>query len=218
MPASAREADANAEIKGSLSYLGTILGKRGRVDDALKTFAEATDLELRTYRNVEGLFQHRGIRFADLLLRLGRMDDARRLTEANLRICVDKGWQEEVAQCWSVLGEIATRESLFEQADEQLKAAEGIFRGGHTLSQIPRILLARGDLERRRRNWDLAEAAVEEALTLAAPRQMRLDHADALISRTRLALDRGAGDSGTLTAAESAANRASDDCDAARCA
>jgi tetratricopeptide (TPR) repeat protein len=203
------------EARGSLSYLGTILGKRGRVGAALAAFASATDLERRLNRNIEGLFSRRGIRFADLLLRMGRTDEARRLTDANLRICVERKWQEEVAQCWSMLGEIALSEKLFEQADAQLGAAEGVFRSGHTISQIPRILLARGELERQRKNWERASAVVEEALTLAAPRLMRLDHADALLLRARLELDQAVGSSLTFTATQAAANRASDDCDAA---
>jgi hypothetical protein len=57
--------------------------------------------------------------------------------------------------------------------------------------------------------------AVEEALSLAAPRQMRLDHADALLLRARLQLDQAADSNLVFVAAEEAANRASDDSDAA---
>jgi tetratricopeptide (TPR) repeat protein len=210
--AAANEAEAT-EVKGPLSYLGTILGKRGRIGAALAAFNEATEIERRTNLEVMGLFSRRGIRFADLLLRLGRVDDARLLTDANLRICVQNDWQEETAQCWTLLGEIALRGTLFEQAEGQFRAAERIFRGGHVVSQIPRILLARGELERQQGKWEHADETVEEALTLAASRQMRLDQADALLLRARLALDRAVG--GVASKSEDAAHRAGDNCDAA---
>jgi len=212
---SAKEVGATAEERGSLSYLGTVLGKRGHIRAALEAFALATDLERRINADVDGLFGRRGIRFADLLFRLGRTDEARKLTEANLHICRENDWREEVAQCWSLLGEIAATEALFEQADGQLAAAEGVFRAGHTLSQLPRILLARAELERLRENWERADAVVEEALTLAAPRRMRLDHADVLLSRARLELDKAVRGNLSSTAAEAAANRCGDNSDAA---
>jgi tetratricopeptide (TPR) repeat protein len=211
----ATDAGADAEERGSLTYLGTVLGKRGRIADALAAFASATDLERRISREVEGLFSRRGIRFADLLLRLGRTGDAQYLTEANLRICVENDWQEETAQCWSVLAEIALKNSLFSQANAQLDAAEGVFRNGHTVSQIPRILLTRGELEVRQGNWERAGAAIEEALTLAAPREMRLDHADILVLRARLALCQATRDGVAPTVTEIFVNRAIDDCDSA---
>jgi tetratricopeptide (TPR) repeat protein len=210
----ATEAEA-AEVKGPLSYLGTIFGKRGRIGTALAAFDDATKVERRTNLEAMGLFGRRGIRFADLLLRIGSKDDARRLTDDNLRICVQNGWQEETAQCWTLLGEIAADGGLFAQAEGQFKAAEKIFRGGHVVSQIPRILLAQGDLERRRGRWEQADAAVEEALTLAAPRQMRLDHADALLLRARLELDQSGSSSQASARPEDAAHRATDSCDAA---
>jgi tetratricopeptide (TPR) repeat protein len=212
--AAAKEA-GGAEVKGPLSYLGTILGKRGRIGTALAAFDEATEIERRTNFDVTGLFGRRGIRFADLMLRLERKDDARRLTEANLQICVQNSWQEETAQCWTLLGDIAMRENHFVEAEGQFAAAERIFRSGHVVSQIPRILLAHAELERRQGRWELAEAAIEEALTLAAPRQMRLDHADALLARARLELDQIADTDCALPSVEVSAYRAIDHCDAA---
>jgi tetratricopeptide (TPR) repeat protein len=204
---------ATLETRGSLTYLGTILGKRGHVDAALTAFASATEIERREHPNVEGLFSRRGIRFADLLLRLGRKQEAKRLTEANLRICVDNSWREEAAQCWGVLGEIALQEEWLSEAREQFGTAESIFRSGYTVVQLPRIMILRGELERQQGNLDQANAAIEEALTLAAPRQMKLDHADALLARARLELDRSFR--ATLAIAEASANRANDDAEAA---
>jgi hypothetical protein len=56
---------------------------------------------------------------------------------------------------------------------------------------------------------------VEEALTLAAPRRMRLDHADALLSFARLELDKAVRGNLSSSAAEAAAYRCGDNSDAA---
>jgi hypothetical protein len=211
--AAATEAKAELEARGSLTYLGTILSRRGHIAKALEAFASATEIERRYSRNTEGLFSRRGIRFADLLLRLGRKQDARRLTEANLRICVDNNWREEAAQCWTLLGQLALEDNLLPEADAQVGTAEGIYRSGYTVAQLPCVLITRGELERRRGQRERGYAAIEEALTLAAPRQMKLDHADALLARARLELDDADGLS--LPLAETAANRAHDDAEAA---
>ena len=126
---------------------------------------------------------------------------------------MDNNWREEAAQCWSVLGEIALDENLLPEADAQIATAEGIYRSGHTVAQLPRVLIARGELERRRGNREQAGAAIEEALTLAAPRQMKLDHADTLLLRARLELDQAAG--ATRSVSEASANQANDDAEGA---
>ncbi len=221
----AAEQAGTEQEKGARTYLGTVLGKRGKISEALREFEKATELE--RWINRKELFQHRGIRYADLLLRLHRTEEARQLTEANLELCKGNGWWEEIAECWSVLGEIAARDgetavrngqtelsdARFREADNQLRAAEDVFRGGHTISQIPRILLARSQLERRRNNWDAAAAMIDEALILASARQMQLDHADALLLTGRLQMDRAR--SGTLSEidANEAAERTRDRCD-----
>jgi tetratricopeptide (TPR) repeat protein len=207
----ARTAEAYAELKGSLTYLGTILGKMGHIREALSEFETARKFEISTGRQVENLFGNRGSRFADLLLRLDRCEQAQWVTEANLQICRENNWQEETAQCWSVLGEIAShlgREAAkegnldtarlqFGKAQGLLKAAEKIFRAGHIIAQIPRILLA------------------EEALNIAAPRQMRLDHTDALLLRSRILLDEAVSGNFPDEGSTRPSERAIDDADVA---
>ncbi|HEX9669317.1 MAG TPA: hypothetical protein VGC93_07510, partial [Thermoanaerobaculia bacterium] len=72
---------------------------------------------------------------------------------------------------------------------------------------------ASAELDRLRRRWADAWSAVEEALRLAAPRHMRLDHADALVLRARLSLDRARAraDGGSGEVLKEAAQRAQDD-------
>ncbi|MGH8887443.1 MAG: hypothetical protein ACRDYX_20205 [Egibacteraceae bacterium] len=93
-----------------------------------------------------------------------------------------------------------------EAVDQGLAAAEATFRSGRMLAELPPILLAQADLARRRRDWIQAERRVGEALGIAAPRRMRLHHADALVLRGRIVLDRDGphGAERALDAAETA--------------
>ena len=211
--AAAMEAKAELEARGALTYLGAILGRRGHIAKALGGFCFGHRNRTALQPQHGGAVQPRRHQVRSMLLRLGRKEDARRLTETNLRICVDNNWREEAAECWSLLGQIALEDDLLPEADAQIGTAEGIFRSGYTLAQLPRVLVARAELERRREQWEKADAAIEEALTLAAPRQMKLDHAAALVVRARLELDRV--DGLCLSRAEAAANRAQDDSEAA---
>src|SRR5262249_35675951 len=123
----ATDANASPELRGAYSYLGAVLGKRGQVAAALAAFDEATKLEHRVSQNVEGLFNRRGIRYVDLLLRIGRMEEAERLTKASLVICDENDWEEEGARCLSVLAEIELSRSRLDQAEASLDIAEKIF-------------------------------------------------------------------------------------------
>lgn len=226
---SAMAAEAFAEWKGSLTYLGTALGRQGNVKAALSEFDAATKLELSAGRQVASLFGNRGVRYADLLLRIDRRDQAQWVTEANLQICRENNWQEETAQCWSVLGEIsllrgrdaerqgdqAGARQQFKNAEGMLKAAEQVFRGGHTLAQIPRVLLARCELERWKKNWESAHGLVDEALNLAGPRQMKVDHAEALLMRSRLHMEEATRVALSKTSSRRGIEKAVDDADQA---
>jgi hypothetical protein len=97
-------------------------------------------------------------------------------------------------------------------ADQLARAAE-ILRRGHLLAELPLILLAQADLDRRRLAWDSALRRAEEIVSLAAARRMRLHHADALALRGGVRLDRARAE---LTDNAGIAYQALDDATAAR--
>jgi tetratricopeptide (TPR) repeat protein len=203
------------DTRSSLSTLGDVLALRGQVGDALSEFNLANGIELAIGRESHQpeLSGIDGLRWAALLVRLGRMQRAKELTDSNHRVCSRKAWNDQVARCKWLLGVIATAARDFANAADNISAAEEIVRRGQMIIELPRVLLARADLERCLHNWEAAVSAVDGALHLAAPRRMRLDHADALVMRARILLDRTIND--TLSPRRPAAERAGDDLEAA---
>lgn len=212
----ARAIKDETQTKYSLAFLAQTLAYAGRVGEAMRAFERANEIEKRTDPDGGELYSVRGVEWADLLLRLGRAERAGQLTEANLRICQRKNWSGTVALCHWILGRVETTAGRFDSAQTHLAQAETTMRHGHMLEDLPRVLLAEGDLARRRRAWDEALRNADEALRLAAPRELRLAHADALVLRGRIVLDgaRAAADPDS-EAARIAAMRAEDDAQAA---
>jgi tetratricopeptide (TPR) repeat protein len=204
--AMARQAGDEAQECGSLAYLGRVLGLQGQIAEALAAFDDADQIERRINPPGVSLYSTRGVWWAELLLRLGQTGRAGELTEANLPICQQYGWQNDVARCQWVLGRLASLAGDHTAGAEQLADAAAIMRRGHRLVDLVPVLLAQADLERRRRAWPGAHGRVEEALGLAGPRRLRLHHADALILRGRIRLDHARSDPAAdqLVAAEQA--------------
>ena len=166
-------------------------------------------------RRPEGnqLYAIRGVWWATLLSRLGHGDRAQAITEANLLFC-EHNWlgrnrRPLPRSSWRA------RHSFggFPKATRLLAEAVSVFRRVHQIQELPGALLAQADLERRQCLWDEALRTIEAALRLAAPRDMRLDHADALVQRARIRLDRA--QAGPSPASGTDADRAGDDLDAA---
>ena len=186
--ARAIEAKPGLHAKNSLCTLANALAGQGRNGEALAAFNAANAIERRTF--CLELCSDRGVHWATLLIRLGQIDRAQAITEANLRICEGYGWREDVARCHTLLGVLATLMDRSLDAAPHLTQAESVFRRGHQITELPNTLLARAELERRQDRRDEALATVEAALRLAAPRKMLLDQADALVLRGRIRLDR----------------------------
>lgn len=184
----ARELDDKERVIHGLSFIGNLFTLQGRLHEAIQAFEEANKYE-QEYSGNE-LCSIRGIFWADLLVRLGRVAHARQLTEANLQICQRNNWYDDTARCHWVFGRIDIVEGRLSMANDHLNRAESIMRRGHMLTDLSRVLLAKADLHRRQKAWDEASRYVEETLRLAAPRMLRLVHADALVMQGRIVLER----------------------------
>jgi len=190
----ARQASDERGECNALAYLGRVLGLQGQIAEALTAFDDADQIERRVHHEGASLYSTRGIWWAELLLRLGHTGRAGELTEANLRICQRNSWQNDVARCRLVLGQLASVAGDHAAATEQLADAAAIVRRGHRLVDLVLVLLTQADLERHRRAWPAAHGHLEEALGLVGPRRLRLHHTDALILRGRIRLDHARAD------------------------
>lgn len=110
---------------------------------------------------------------------------------------------------------IAMHEGQLDDAYQHLKVTEEIFRRGRFVAELPKTLLCKAELKRLHHDWDEAKTAIEEALRWAAPRQMRLVHADALVLRAHICVDQTRAESSGAAALRAAAERAEDDLEAA---
>ena len=116
----------------------------GDVEVAGTALAQAEALEREITPQVRYLYSLRGIQHADHLRRADDAAYARRVTEANLKICVEWHWPDKVSMAHRVLGDLdadaGQHTSAREHYDEALKIARGIsFRPA-----LIEALLARG--------------------------------------------------------------------------
>jgi tetratricopeptide (TPR) repeat protein len=187
----ARSARAQEHERNTLALLGTVVGFQGRVNEALQLFQLASELEQRIDPDLPCLVSMRGVRWGDLLVRVGRIGQARQVTEWNLYACEQEHWRSAAALCHVILGRLDTLAGDWGGAASHLGQAAGIVRGAHLLPALPGVLVAQADLARHRHHWEEAEHHIEEAATIADTRRMSLYLAEALILRGRIKLDRG---------------------------
>jgi tetratricopeptide (TPR) repeat protein len=94
----------------SLALQAWIAYLSGELQTAKNLFQKAQDLERdlgsKYVPKILYLYAIRGIRYADYLRRLGDVDYARRVTEANLRICERERWVNHISLCHRVLGDL----------------------------------------------------------------------------------------------------------------
>ncbi len=171
----------------SIAYVATL---RGGIDRADTCFAEANAIGTQIDSVGVDLYGLRGILWAEHLIRIGSGKRARQLTEANRKICESNSWQEDIAKCEWILGWLDTLASDWPNAHTQLIRAKATFTAGHMIYELARVFVTEAACHLGQNQWDLALAACERALQLAAPRRYRLIHADAMNLRARIALDR----------------------------
>lgn len=187
------------EIDFSLGYRGWPTCLLGQTQRSAEDFAIAS-------KNVSNLYSLGRLQWAELLVRSGQHVLATRHIHANLLIHNRNQWNAYVARCHWILGWCALVAGKLNVAEAKLQQAEAIFHRGQLLFDLARLHITAGELAIARRDADDALYYAEEALTLAAPRGMRLVHADALVLRGRARL---------LEDAPDAAERALDDAEEA---
>ena len=165
-----------------------------------------TSWKRRTIPTSDELYSGRGIRWAELLLRSGHPALAALRTQANLRICERNRWNDDIALCHWMLGWCALAEARLDDAQAELRKAEPVLHRGQILFDLARLHVTAGQVALARQDPADALHRAGEALALAAPRGMRLVHADALVVRGRARL---------LEAETDSAARAADDAEEA---
>jgi tetratricopeptide (TPR) repeat protein len=140
----ARRARNKQDECWSLAHQAWAAHLRGDVETASTLFQQAEVLEAETDSTMHFLYSLRGIWHADHLHRTGDSEYARRVTEANLKICRRCRVIEQVGQCYRVLGNLDAQEDQHESAHAHFGEALRIARGITERGMLIEALLARG--------------------------------------------------------------------------
>lgn len=169
-----------------IAQLASVAMIRGEVDAAIRLFVKSDSIAWA--RSGHGLVSYRGIEWGACLLKIERSDIAKKVIEVANNTAINNGWHNEVSRCYRLLSLMAISENDCGAAESLLANAESVFRRSQQIFDLIPVLVARAELARRQEKWEQAAAAVEEALSAAAPRELRLAQADALVERGRITL------------------------------
>jgi tetratricopeptide (TPR) repeat protein len=106
----AKAADSAKALRETGSLVGAAQLLMGNVEQAALAFQEAYRHQGRIGIAAKGLYDRPGIRHADLLLRTGKLAEAKALTVENLDISSEHHWSQSVVRCQLVLADIALAE------------------------------------------------------------------------------------------------------------
>jgi len=140
----ARKADDKRDERNSFCLIGTTDFLLGDLQRAGSSFIQAEKLEREIDSNTRYLYSLRGIQHADHLRRIGDLDYAHRVTEANLQICERNHWTDYVSQIHHILGDLDFDTNNPESARAHYESALKIARGISDRAVLIEALLARG--------------------------------------------------------------------------
>ncbi len=137
-----RNKDKEHEINSLVRY-AWVTHLQGDVQSASRAFQEAETLERAVIPSISYLFSSGGILHAEHLMRVGKTDYARKVTEANLQICEKIFRVHDISRCHRILGD------LYAMVDQH-KAGEQYYKAlsmAHSISMklvLIEALMARG--------------------------------------------------------------------------
>jgi len=175
----ARRALDKFEECDSLAAKANVLYLLGEVEEASRAFQEAEELGRKIDTKVKYLYRLRGVYWADFLKRVDAVSYSRKVTEANLKICEENRWPNDISRCHRVLGDICTRSGQKNEATKHYRKALDVARRISDKRVLMEALLARGRWEaRRQRDPEAAFSDLNEALEYARAGGYRIYEAD----------------------------------------
>src|SRR5207248_3067810 len=104
------------------------------------------------------LYSQRGVRYAEHLRRVGQVELARHVIEANLEICRRNRWPHQESQCHRVLGDLAADAGKYEDARQQYGQALNLARSISRTDILIEALLAQGRFATRQGEGETARS------------------------------------------------------------
>lgn len=193
--ARAAELDDREQILRSAACRGWLMMLAGETAAAQEQF-ETADRTAYTDGPGQGyLHSLHGFWWGTFLARTGRAGAAQRLSYLYKAIFAKFGFNGDVALYDRLLGQLDLLRADTVMAELRLTAATEIFRDGDSLVELAETLPVLAECARLSGDLDAAERHATEAITIAAPRQLRPAQAAALIVRAKIDTDRAAAGS-----------------------
>jgi tetratricopeptide (TPR) repeat protein len=181
--------------------LADALHQEGQLDQAEALFREAEGMQKELQPEFSFLYSLPGFRYCDLLLSQGEFSEVLRRAEYALEIVL-KGSKTLLDIALNILSlgrahllqaQGAKKPDYTQAADHLERAVTGLREAGQ-LQYIPLGLLARAEMQRAMKEYERAQADLEEAHTIATRGGMRLYEADYHLGYARLYLAMGKKD------------------------
>jgi tetratricopeptide (TPR) repeat protein len=201
----AREANDMRQECDSLAYVARAAYLLGDTNEAGTLFAQAEELQGILEPDRPYLYGLRGLWHAEYLWRTGDSGRAENITERNLTICEDMGWQEKISQCHRLLTDMYASVAEHEQASIHYHQAVEIAQLVSHRPVMIEALLGRGRWVARYKPLTGVEASggsifgdLDEALSYAREGDYRIHEADIRVAMAWVHLING--DSSTAQA------------------
>jgi tetratricopeptide (TPR) repeat protein len=185
------------EIMVRRTTLANTLYYAGRLLEAVSVFREAENMQKEQQSDFSILYSLRGFLYCDLLLDQGKYQEVQTRAKQTLAWVTPHGLLLAIALDCLSMGRAyliqAQQEATgnFAEATDYLKrAVEGLRQAG-SIDELPRGLLARAHLYRIESEFGLAQADLDEAMSIAKRGSMVLHEADCHLEYARLYLARG---------------------------
>ncbi|NJO72461.1 MAG: serine protease [Leptolyngbyaceae cyanobacterium RM1_406_9] len=162
----------------SLALESWIAYLQGNLEKAKRLFEKLEDEQCKLEPNQPYLYRSRGIFQADYLRRTGRIQDAKYVAEANLRISRNKRWLERESRCHRILGDIESESE--NDADARIHYSQAL-KIARSISHRPILietLRAQGVFLTRQGELEEARNDLNEALSYATKGVYRINEAN----------------------------------------
>lgn len=199
----ARRVEDKQEEVGSMLLKAWTEHLLGRVKSAGAIYKQAETLQQEIIPSLKYHYSTNGIKHADHLRRTGEADCARRVTDANVKICEEYHWPDDLSQSHRVLGDLDFDAGQLDSAREHYDAALKIARSISKRDVLIEALLARGRFNAKQGDAASAQSDLNEALDYATAGGYRIYEADIRIALAWLHRARG-----DMSAAQAEATRA----------
>jgi tetratricopeptide (TPR) repeat protein len=174
--------------------LGYVLYHMGRLSESEAVMLDAEKIHKERQHEFPLLFSLSGIRYCTLLLHQGKYQEAQSRATQLLEYSKQYGWLLDIALSQLSLGRAYLLQARHKNADEALlatdyldQAVDGIRRASQ-LDELPRGLLARAHLRRIKYEFQMAQADLNVAMSIASRGGMGLHQMDCHLEYARLYL------------------------------